>query len=840
MNWSPMMQQYLKIKDAHKDALIFFRLGDFYELFFEDAHIVADALGLQLTQRDTGKGKAPMCGVPHHSADGYIRKLVELGHDVALCEQIQQGQSGKAIMERNVVRVFTPGTLFDDEGEARYIAAICAENTGFGIAYCDVSTGDFYAASFDTSDKLLDEITKIRPAEIVAGSGFDDCEFDVPTKTYHFWAFMPSTAQERLINHFGKEKFDAFGSIPRPALSAGGGLLEYLYETQLNNLSHIIKLNLYNTSTYMPLDQSARRNLELFETMLGQERKGSLLWVLDDTKTPMGRRLLCKWMMSPLIGVDDINTRQKSVKEYAENPALRDNVRASLAKIGDLERFCAKITYKRTTPRDILVLEKSMEAIQNLPKSFAASLNTYLADNLDYMGDLLCKIRGAISFEEGRVFANGFHQKLDNLRSHLAQILDEIGKYEQEQRVNTGIKGLKVNQNKIFGYYIEIPNSQRNKIPEGYTSRQTLANHQRYSTETLKQLEVQLLTNTQEIADLEEALLNDLRNQIADEAHRIQSTAHILAHMDALQSLGEVACKHNYCCPKLNTKGITEIKDGRHPVIEQLFPNFEPNDLNLSHDKKIAIITGPNMAGKSTFMRQTALIQIMAQIGSFVPAKSANLTICDQIFTRVGAGDDLSRGRSTFMVEMAELAYILDNATANSLILLDEVGRGTGTSDGLSIAVSVLEYIAEKVGAKTLFATHYHELVASENKIGGVFNLSMAVEESGGSIKFLWKVVEGGTDKSHGIFVAKMAGLPETVVERSLQLHNKIVVQGIFGEDALTKDSNINYLTAKEVMQRFRMHLDEHLLTEIITKKEAETARRVLDIIDKHLDGKGR
>lgn len=823
MKWSPMMLQYLKIKEVHRDALVFFRLGDFYELFFDDAQIAAEALGLNLTRRDTGQGKAPMCGVPYHSVEGYIDKLVKLGHRVALCEQTDEIENG--IVKRKVVRVYTTGTLFSEEGEANYIAAIHHDNVDFGLAYADVSTGHFYTVTFPTRDKLMNEISKIAPAEMIVGDGFDPTDFDMPAKSYHFWAFMYTAAQELLLDHFGEEKFRGFGAIPRSALSASGALLQYLQETQQDHISHIIKLNLYSSATYMPLDRFARRNLELFETLAG-ERKGSLLWVMDSTKTPMGGRLLKKWLMSPLINMDDINTRQAAVEEYTKNPTLREQMRQKLSEIGDLERFCAKIAYKRILPKDVLLLEKSLKAIQDFPNDFTANMNTYFIEEMDRLFDIYESVKNVISIDDNKVLADDFNQELKELRDKLSVLLDDMDKYQQTERQRTGIKGLKVAQNKVFGYYIEVANSSRDKVPSDYIPRQTLANHQRYTSDTLKQLETQILIFTQEVADLEETLFAQLCKYLADQASRIYATANIIAGMDALQSLGEIAVKYGYIAPKLNNLGVTEIENGRHPVIERLFKGFVPNDLEMDQQRKIAVITGPNMAGKSTYMRQTALIQIMAQIGSFVPADSANLEICDQIFTRVGAADDLSRGQSTFMVEMSEAAHIIGNATANSLILLDEVGRGTGTTDGLAIATAVLEHIAEEIGAKTLFATHYHELTATEGKIDGAFNLSMAVREVGENIEFLWKVVDGGTDKSHGINVAKMAGLPKSIVERSHQILDKIDLRGgVYDEDTLTKDQYVDYRVTREAMRQIRLRLEESS-TEYLSLKDIEAIER--------------
>ncbi|MCL2753381.1 MAG: DNA mismatch repair protein MutS [Defluviitaleaceae bacterium] len=816
MNFSPMMRQYLKIKDSHKEQILFFRLGDFYELFFDDAKVGADVLGLTLTSRETGNGKAPMCGMPHHAADGYIEKLIEAGYSVAVCEQTGDVKDGLVV--RQVVQIHTPGTFFSDGSSTNYVMSLCAKDDVFGLSYCDVSTGELAATSFKSLAGLTDEIAKINPAEIVVCPNFKK-EYDIGqnTKAILAQAFSHDIAHSLLCKHFNVSSLACFGTMDNAAVCASGGLLEYLHQTQLNSLPHISKISPYSIYTHMQLDKYARRNLEIFETMADKQRAGSLLWVLDATLAPMGKRLLRKWLEQPLIKIDEIKSRQQAIAEYKNNFELQNQVRENLKKITDLERFCAKLAYRRISGRDLLLLEKSLRAVQELfgtSHSPTSSLNSYLFEEADTLDDIFNSINGKIldtvsnNIDEGSIFSVGYDPNLDELKLQQNQLLMKILAYENQLKDNTGIKTLKIARNKVFGYYIEVPNSQKSKVATDFMPRQTLANAQRYTTDTLKELEINILEVSQNIIECELSLFAKLRNDIASKIDRIKQTAHIIAHIDVLQSLGVIAHNNNYVMPNINEDGIIDIKQSRHPVIEQFFDGFVPNDICLNNaDQKIAIITGPNMAGKSTYMRQTALCVIMAQIGSFVPAAFANITICDSVLTRVGAADNLARGQSTFMVEMSEVAHIIDNATDQSLILLDEVGRGTGTTDGLAIAMATIEHISKKIGAITLFATHYHELVAAEGKVGGVINLSMEIEKSGEDIKFLWKIVRGGTNKSHGIYVAKMAGLPAELIERSQEIHDKLTMRGVFDED--DADRGVDYAAIQEKIKRYRLFLEE-------------------------------
>jgi len=818
----------LEIKDRHKEHILFFRLGDFYEMFFDDAKIAADVLGLTLTSRETGRGKAfskaPMCGMPHHAAEAYIEKLVKAGHSVALCEQT--GGSKDGLAAREVTQIYTPGTFFSDEGSGGYIMALTAKSGDFGLAYCDVSTGEFAATSFKHFGSLSDEIAKINPIEMITcldfAKGYDAL---YEAKTLSSWAFSYDIAHASLCEHFGITDLASFGAMDAAAICAAGGLLEHLRQTQFNNLSHIHKIAPYSVHNHMRLDKYTRRNLEIFETMMDKQRTGSLLWALDETKTPMGRRLLRKWLEQPLMKIGEIKSRQEAVAEFAEDEDFSEHVRENLNKIGDLERFCAKLVYKRINGRDLLALGKSLWAVQELfdVDSPDASLNGYLFEEADVLTDIFESIDGRIldtagnSINEGGIFAAGYDAELDEMKLRQNQLSMEILAYETKIKDETSIKQLKISQNKVFGYYIEIPNSQRAKVSADFVLLLSLTNAQRYITDTLKELESKILEASQNLIDFEFSLFVSLRDTIAAKVGRIKQTAHVISHIDALQSLGKVAKDNDYVMPSFNEDGVIDIRQSRHPVVERLFDGcFVPNDIYLNDsDQKIAIITGPNMAGKSTYMRQAALCVIMAQIGSFIPAVYANIAICDSVLTRVGAADDLARGQSTFMVEMSEVAHIIDNATNQSLILLDEVGRGTGTTDGLAIAMATVEHIAEKIGAKTFFATHYHEMVMVEGNVDGVVNLSMDIEKiNDDDIKFLWKVVKGGTNKSHGIYVAKMAGLPEELIERSREIHEKLVVRGVFddgGDETADAASSraVEYAAIKEKIQRYRLFLDE-------------------------------
>jgi len=812
---SKLMRQYMELKEQHKDALLFFRLGDFYELFFDDALIASDKLGLHLTGRETGQGRAPMCGLPHHAAEAYIQRLVEAGHKVALCEQITTGGSKGELMERKVVRVFTPGTIIDDtKSTNNYVAVIFSGNeTAFGLAYADVATGDFFVTSLDSREKLEDELHKIAPKEII--DNFELSEAD---------------SHQKLVSHFGAN----FGFSDKCAICAAGALVHYLYETQQNSLAHIGKINPYVQSDFMILDKSTFRNLELVETLREKDTEGTLFWVMNQTVTAMGKRLLRKWLESPLLSLADIVTRHDAVAEFKENSVLRAEARAALGKISDIERLCGKITYRKVSPKDFLNLQRSIVVfpdIKGLLTGLESSLNTYFANSLDGLSDICNNIQSA--FEEGR------NVELDAAKAQRSLLLQQLADFEQSERQSTGIKGLKVGHNKVFGYYIEVANSQRGAVPAHYQRRQTLSNNERYATDELKQLEIDILTVEDRVQQLEAEAFENLCVEVAREIPRIQLSAHMLATIDVLQSMGEIADRYNYICPQMHDAATIEIDGGRHPVIERFSPElFVANDTYLDNfGNKIAIITGPNMAGKSTYLRQVALISIMAQMGSFVPAASASLPICDRVFTRVGASDDLARGQSTFMVEMSETANILVNATERSLIVLDEIGRGTGTTDGFSIALAIVEHIAENISAKTLFATHFHELTVAEGKIHGVANYRMEVEEDfeGETIKFLRRVVPGGADKSYGIFVAKLAGLPEVVVRRAFRIQQKLEMRGVFDDDDPLRDDKeiiAAYNAESEAKRNFRLLLDEMktMRLEVGTMEDAlEKLRRIED-----------
>ncbi|MCL2573482.1 MAG: DNA mismatch repair protein MutS [Defluviitaleaceae bacterium] len=801
-DFSPMMQQYMKIKDKHKDALLFFRLGDFYELFFDDARVASEVLGLQLTSRETGQGKCPMCGLPHHAAEGYIIRLVEAGHKVALCEQVANNESKKGeLLEREVVRVFTSGTIFDETKSAsNYIAAIFFDENDMtvGLAYADVSTGDFYTTSLANVDKLIDELHKIKPREIIVNPDFTQImdvklNSNIAPEKYHFWAFLYDFAYEKLVAHFAANGLESLDLSNKYLVSACGALLQYLYETHQNTLQHIRKISAYITSDYMAIDRWTYQNLELAEKLHdANDDKGTLFWVMNQTKTPMGKRLLCKWMENPLMSVKDIATRQEAVGEFAADATCRESLREALGRISDMERLCGKLTYWRVTMRDFVALKHSISAIadvKRLLKGFDSTISAYFFENIDELSDVYERIQAAINdnamSSENEVFADGYSVELDTIRTLKNQLFEALDNLEQTEKKSTGIRSLKVGQNKIFGYYIEIPNSQRNFIPSHYQRRQTLSSCERYVTDNLLKLQDEISNAMDSVAVIEQELWSKFRDGIAKEVPRLQLTAHMLATIDVLQSMGEIADKYNYTRPQISNTGAINITNGRHPVIERLSGDaFVPNNTYLDNiGNKIAIITGPNMAGKSTFLRQVALICIMAQMGSFVPADSASLPICDRVFTRVGASDDLVRGQSTFMKEMHETANILSNATHRSLIVLDEIGRGTGTVDGFSIALAVVEYIATEISAKTLFATHFHEMTAAEGKITGVANYRMEVLEDGENITFLHKVVPGGADKSYGIFVAKLAGLPAAVITRAMQVQKSLETGSVFEDN---------------------------------------------------------
>lgn len=787
---TPMMEQYMQIKENYKYCLLFYRLGDFYELFFDDAVIASKELDITLTGKDCGQEeRAPMCGVPFHSADGYIAKLVEKGYKVAICEQTEDPKKAKGIVKREVIRIVTPGTVLDtnvlDESKNNYIMCIYKNADGYGAASCDVSTGEFQVTSMglEYDNKVIDEIARFMPSEIICSGDTELGDkiskiFNIKVSQYSEWAFDYQNANICLCNHFKTLNLAGFGlENDRVCVSCAGALLQYLIETQKNNLSHISEIKKYSSNKYMVLDISSRRNLELTQTIRDKSKKGSLLWVLDKTKTAMGARLIRKWLEQPLINKDEIDSRLDAVEAFKNKPFEREDLKEMLNTIYDIERLMSKVIYATANARDLAALKNSFCCLPQIKSNIAEYDTQYtneMYENFDCLEDVYELINESIAEEppfsvrEGGLIKTGYNAEVDKLRSAKNEGSKWLMELEAKEKEATGIPKLRIKYNKVFGYYIEVTNSYRELVPDRYIRKQTLANAERYITPELKEIEDTILGADEKVVALEYEIFSEIRNSIAQKVERIQNTAHILSVTDVLQSLGEVADKNGYVKPVVNNSGVINIKSGRHPVVEKVSrESFIPNDTYLDREESLAIITGPNMAGKSTYMRQTALLVLMAQIGSFVPAESAEIGITDRIFTRVGASDDLATGQSTFMVEMVEVANILNNATKNSLLILDEIGRGTSTFDGLSIAWAVLEFIANKIGARTLFATHYHELTELEGKVSGVKNYSVSVKEQGEDIIFLRKIVEGGTDRSYGVHVAKIAGVPKSVVRRA-------------------------------------------------------------------------
>lgn len=801
---TPMMEQYFEIKSRYKHCLLFFRLGDFYEMFFDDAIIASKELEITLTGKDWGQEeRAPMCGVPFHSAESYISKLIEKGYKVAICEQVEDPKKSKGIVKRDVVRVITPGTILDnrvlDETKNNYIMCIYSNKGGYGLAVCDVTTGEFQVTELlgvHMASKLLDETARYSPAEIICNESFStspnskdfEQKFHLKLNICDDWMFEKQTASKKLCEHFNVQTLDGYGLKGKHfAIYAGGCLIQYLYETQKNDLHHITHISSYASQDFMLLDVTSRRNLELTETMREKNRKGSLLWVLDKTKTAMGARLLRKWVEQPLIEMSEIQKRLDSVEELKEEFFVREEIKEVLGSMYDFERIMSKVIYQSANCRDLVALKNSIANIPLLKEIIRKCKSSYMQElyqELDTLQNIHSLIEKAIvddppfTVREGGMIKEGFHGELDVLLRAKSEGKGWIEELEADEREKTGIKNLKIKFNKVFGYYIEVTKSNLSDVPDRYLRKQTLANCERYTTPQLSDLAELILGSEEKIVKLEYDVFTEIRNAVAAEVERIQYCAHITSIIDSLQSLAEVAQTMNYVKPHLNENGVIEILEGRHPVVEKMMAGqFISNDTYLDNEEsRLSIITGPNMAGKSTYMRQTALIVLMAQIGCFVPASRANIGITDRIFTRVGASDDLSSGQSTFMVEMTEVANILNNATKKSLLILDEIGRGTSTFDGLSIAWSVLEYIADKdqIGAKTLFATHYHELTELEGKLQGLKNYCIAVEEQGEDIIFLRKIQRGGADHSYGIQVAKLAGLPNKVIRRSVQILNQL------------------------------------------------------------------
>ncbi len=798
-----MMQQYVDTKKEYSDCILFYRLGDFYEMFFEDAITASRELEITLTGKNCGQEeRAPMCGVPHHALEAYLNRLVAKGYKVAICEQVEDPKVTKGIVKREVVRVVTPGTNINtmalDESRNNYIMSIAYIGDKFGIAIADVTTGEFLVTELDENRKLIDEINKISPAEIVCNESFHMSGIDLEeTKhrlhiamyTLDAWYYDDINCSNCLCKHFQVKTLDGLGlkDYVSGQISAGG-LLQYLLETHKTDLSHISAVTCYASGKYMLIDSSTRRNLELCETMREKQKRGSLLWVLDKTKTAMGARMLRKFVEQPLVDKEMIQQRLMAVSEMKSQAICREEIREYLTPVYDLERLIGRITYQSANPRDLISFKSSLEMLPHI-KCILSDLRVPLLEELyesfDTLEDLYQLIDHAIAEEpplamkEGNIIKPGYHPDVDTLRSAKSEGKDWLAQLEEEEREKTGIKNLKIKYNKVFGYYLEVTNSYKDSVPDYYTRKQTLANAERYIIPRLKELEDTILGAEDKLYALEYELFNDIRNQIGAQVIRIQQTARVIANIDVFASLALVAEQNKFICPTINEKGVLDIKDGRHPVVEKMIPNdmFIANDTYLDEkNKRISIITGPNMAGKYTYMRQTALIVLMAQIGSFVPASKANICVMDRIFTRVGASDDLASGQSTFMVEMTEVANILRNATNKSLLILDEIGRGTSTFDGLSIAWAVVEHISNTklLGAKTLFATHYHELTELEGKISGVNNYCVAVKEKGDDIVFLRKIVKGGADQSYGIQVAKLAGVPDSVIARAKEIVSEL------------------------------------------------------------------
>ena len=817
--YSPMMQHYLDTKEQYKDCILFYRLGDFYEMFFEDAVTASRELELTLTGKDCGQEeRAPMCGIPFHAANVYIAKLIEKGYKVAICEQMEDPKKAKGIVKREVIRVVTPGTVLEDnlleEKKNNYIMSIYKEGIFFGIAVCDISTGDFFASEIKETNnftKLLDEIARYYPAEIVVNEMMyntseeiakirERIECYVSNIEENKFKFNLSELNERYkITDEKGEKIDL--TEKHFAMAAAQGLLEYIKETQKIEMEHLNVIKIYNITKYMALDISARRNLELLERMRDKGKRGTLLWVLDKTSTSMGGRLLRRWISDPLIDVNEINVRLDAVKELKSNMMLRGDVIDSLKKIFDIERIAGKISYGSVNARDMLSLKSSVARLPELKQVLSNTNSAMLKgiyENLDELKDIHELIEKAIVEEpgititEGNLIKTGYNEEVDKLKEASTNGKYWLVELEAKEKELTGIKNLKVSFNKVFGYYIEVSKSNVKLVPDRYIRKQTLTTGERYITEELKQMEDTILGSQEKLVDLEYKLFVEIREKIGKEIPRIQQAAETIATLDTLCSFAEVAEDMNYCMPIVDNSGEIKIEEGRHPVIEKMMTSgsFVPNDTYMNKDSdRLGIITGPNMAGKSTYMRQVALITLMAQIGSFVPATSAKIGVVDKIFTRVGASDDLSMGQSTFMVEMMEVANILKEATSNSLVILDEIGRGTSTYDGMSIAWAVATFMAdkEKCGAKTLFATHYHELIKLEEKVEGVKNYSVAVKEKGEDVIFLRKIVKGGTDESYGIHVARLAGVPKEVLKEAREILKNLERKSILGEKNMQK-----------------------------------------------------
>ena len=850
--FSPMMQRYLETKEQYKDCILFYRLGDFYEMFFDDAIIAARELEITLTGKDCGQEeRAPMAGVPHHAAEMYISRLIAKGYKVAICEQLEDPKTAKGIVKRGVIKVVTPGTIIDsnmlEERKNNYIMSIYKTGIYFGISVCDISTGEFYSAEIKDQQNfplLLDELARYNPSELVINSMMADCQEEISKIKERFDCYIT-----RFQDKFFDSKIDTLNlrfnivdtsnktienlkdkTLAVPPINA---LLAYIEQTQMTTLDHLNKITIYQISKYMSLDINARRNLEITEKMRDKLKKGTLLWVLDKTSTSMGGRMLRRWLNDPLIDTLEINNRLNAVKILKNDMILRGDITENLKKVYDIERLAGKMAYGNANARDMITLKNSLEKLPDLKQVLSNIKESIMLEeiyqNIDELKDIHDLIEKAIvddppmTIKDGGIIKIGYDEEIDKLKTATTEGKNWIVNLEAEEREKTGIKNLKVGFNKVFGYFIEVTKSYLSQVPDRYVRKQTLTNAERYITEDLKNLENQILGAEEKVVNLEYNAFIEIREEIAKNIKRLQSTAMAVSELDVLTSFAQVAEDLNYCMPQVDNSGIIDIKAGRHPVIEKMLGagSFVDNDTYLDKDEnRLSIITGPNMAGKSTYMRQVALITLMAQVGSFVPASEAHIGVVDKIFTRVGASDDLSMGQSTFMVEMMEVATILKEATSNSLVILDEIGRGTSTYDGLSIAWAVAEYIAdkEKCGAKTLFATHYHELTELENQSDGIKNYSIAVKEKGEDIIFLRKIVRGGTDESYGIHVAKLAGVPKIVTQKANEFLRNIEKKNVLtGKKAEKEDKKkvegqfdmYNYKLAEIAHELDKVNLNE-------------------------------
>ena len=811
---SPMMKHYLQMKDENEGCILFYRLGDFYEMFFEDAVLVSKELELTLTGKDCGLDeRAPMCGVPYHAADTYIGRLVKLGYRVAICEQVQDPKEAKGLVERKVIRIVTPGTAMSrdavQDDSNNYIMSVYGANGLYGIAVSDISTGSFSTTQVESPSKIIDEIVRFNPSEIILkldqnpGKEFTECYEDIRKRT----GMVESPANDRyydikvctdkILKQMKVSSIEGLGLKDYPgAVIASGALLQYLLETQMDLLKQINHIDVYFISEYMIVDSSTKRNLELLETMRDKTKRGSLVWILDKTKTAMGSRLLKSYVDMPLLSISEIEKRYDAIDSLNINVICRDEMREYLNSVYDLERLMSRIAMKTANPRDLISFRTSLyylPFIRNILSELSGGIFKEMHESFDALEDIYELLQRAIdddaplTVKEGGIFKDGYSAEIDDLKNKKTNSKALLAEIEAREKEATGIKNLRIKYNHVFGYFFEVTNSFKELVPDYFIRKQTLTNAERFTTDELSRMSDEILGAEDKLYGIEYEEFCRLRDYLESQIVRVQKTAKQIAEMDVLASLSYVSMNNDYVRPHLNENGVIDIKGGRHPVVERLMgdDSFIPNDTYLDNTaNRISIITGPNMAGKSTYMRQTALICLMAQMGCFVPADSADIAVSDRIFTRVGASDDLAQGQSTFMVEMSEVANILRNATANSLIIMDEIGRGTSTFDGLSIAWAVVEFIADKssVGAKTLFATHYHELTELEGKLSSVNNYCIAIKQEGDHLVFLRKIIRGGADRSYGIEVAKLAGIPETVIDRAREISDFLVDEDITGK----------------------------------------------------------